>query len=343
MLAGLRQAPKEGAALKISGVRLRWDSLMEDSAFVNKVYRYFFKTKSLMFSIFKFLILTGISYIILGPVINIIANSFYSASDVYNPSVFLFPLEPNLDNYRLSAMRLDYWNTLGASFIYVFLITLIQILISSMAGYGFARFDFPFKKLLFGCVVLTIILPTHTIMLPLYQHFRNWDVLGLVGLFTGNKINLLNTQIPMYLMTLLGSGLRSGLYIYIFRQFFRGLPKEIEEAALIDGAGTFYTYFRIMLVNAMPSVLTVGIFSMVWQYNDMFYARLFAMPTSQNITMRLSTIQATIEFVDQVKDPLVSELYVYAGVVLTLLPILIFYLFVQRYFMEGMERSGIVG
>ena len=329
--------------MKIQGVKLQWEKLTENSVLMNKCLRYFYKSKSLLFSIFKFFLLVGISYIILGPVINIISNSFFSSHDVYNPSVFLFPLEPNLDNYRMAAMRLDYWKTLGDSVFYIIGITLVQILVTSMAGYGFARFDFPLKKILFACVVLTIILPTHTIMLPLYQHFRNWDILGIFQLLKGEKLNLLNTQLPMFLMTLLGSGLRSGLYIYIFRQFFRGLPKEIEEAALIDGAGTWYTYFRIMLVNAMPSVLTVGIFSMVWQYNDMFYVRLFAMPTDDNITYRLSTIQATIQFVDRVRDPLISQLYVYAGVVLVLLPILVFYLILQKYFMEGMERSGIVG
>jgi multiple sugar transport system permease protein len=212
-----------------------------------------------------------------------------------------------------------------------------------MAGYGFARFDFPFKKLLFGCVIITIVLPTHTIMLPLYQHFRNWDLFGILNATLGHKMNLLSSEMPMYLMTLLGSGLRSGLFIYIFRQFFRGLPKEIEEAAFIDGAGMWYTYFRIMMPNAMPSILTVTVFSMVWQYNDMFYIKLFSMPSKNHITFRLSTIQATIEFVDEIKDPMVSQLNVYAGVILVLLPILIIYLFLQKYFMEGVERSGIVG
>lgn len=291
----------------------------------------------------KFIILLGISYIILGPVINIISNAFYSASDVYNPSVFLFPLDPTFGNFQLSFMRLAYWSTLGYTMLYIVVITAIQVIITSMAGYGFARFDFPFKGLLFGFVIITIVIPTHTIMLPLYQHFRNWDVFGIVNAVTGHKLNLLSTEVPMVLMTLLGCGLRSGLFIYIFRQFFRGLPKEIEEAAFIDGAGMWYTYFRIMLVNAIPSVITVMVFSMVWQYNDMFYSSLFSMPVAHNITFRLSTIGATISFVDNVKDPMIAQLYVYAGVILVLLPILVVYLILQKYFMEGVERSGIVG
>lgn len=329
--------------MKTNEIRLYVNRLRNDTVLINKRARYIHKSKSLLFSVFKFLILLGISYIILGPIINIISNSFFSSTDVYNPAVFLFPLNPTTENYSMTYMRLDYWKTLGYTLLYTGTITLIQVIITSMAGYGFARFEFPFKKLLFGCVVLTIVLPTHTIMLPLYQHFRNWDVFGIFNLVFGHKLNMLSSEKPMYLMTLLGSGLRSGLYIYIFRQFFRGLPKEIEEAAFIDGAGMWYTYLRIMLVNAIPSVVTVTVFSMVWQYNDMFYSRLFSMPSEHNITFRLSTVQATIEFVDQVKDPMISQLYVYAGVVLVLAPILVIYLILQRYFMEGVERSGIVG
>ncbi len=329
--------------MKIAAIGLLLKKFNTDTVFINKRSRVIHKSKAFLLSVFKFIILTGISYIILGPVVNIISNSFYSPADVYNPSVFLFPLNSNTENYRLSFLRLDYWRTLSFTLLYVSTITLIQIFIASMAGYGFARFDFPFKKLLFAFVIVTIVLPAHTIMLPVYQHFRNWDFLGIIRLITGKPANLLSKETPMYLMTVFGSGLRSGLFIYIFRQFFRGLPKEIEEAAFIDGAGMFYTYFRIMLVNSLPAVLTVAVFSLVWQYNDMFYVSLFSMPSGHNISFRLSTIQATISFVDKVRDPMISQLYVYAGVVLVILPILFIYLFLQKYFMEGVERSGIVG
>ncbi|UZQ86655.1 carbohydrate ABC transporter permease [Thermoclostridium stercorarium] len=303
----------------------------------------FGRVKLVLFSVFRAVIIIGMSYIILGPVINIVSNSFFSGSDVYNPSVFMIPLNPTLENYRRAFIRLDYFRTLGYTLVYIVTITLIQIFVCSMVGYGFARFDFPLKKLLFGCVIVTIVLPAHVIMLPLYQHFRKWDVLWIIEAVTGEAANLLSSETPMYLMTLFGTGLRSGLFIYIFRQFFRGLPKEIEEAAFIDGAGPWYTYFAIMLANAMPAVITVAVFSMVWQYNDMFYARLFSMPTSHILTFRLSTLQATVEFADQVKDPLISQLAVYAGITLVLLPILFIYFTLQKYFVEGIERSGIVG
>lgn len=111
----------------------------------------------------------------------------------------------------------------------------------------------------------------------------------------------------------------------------------------MDGAGSFYTYFRIMLVNAMPSVLTVSIFSLVWQYNDTFYAKLFSINSKLLMSMRISTLRASIEFIDQIKDTAVSQLYLYAGIVLMVIPIVIIYILLQKRFIEGASRSGIVG
>ena len=147
----------------------------------------------------------------------------------------------------------------------------------------------------------------------------------------------------MYIMTAFGCGLRSGLYIYMFNQFFRGLPKEIEEAAFVDGAGTWYTYFRIMLINAMPSVVTVAIFSMVWQYNDTFYANLFLVSDNIVISKKISTIEASISNVEKILDPNILELFLDAGIVLIMIPIVLIYIALQKQFIEGVERSGIVG
>ena len=215
-------------------------------------------------------------------------------------------------------------------------------LVCSMVGYGFARFDFPLKKLLFGCVVVMIVIPAHTIMLPLYMTFKSFDPFGIVSAIKGTP-GIMGTVVPMYIMTLLGCGVRSGLYIYIFNQFFRGLPKEIEEAALVDGCGVWYTYFRIMLINAMPAVITVAVFSIVWQFNDTFYAKLFLISEDVVISKKISSLQAVIANVDKILDTTIQELYLDAGIVLIILPILIIYLVLQKYFIEGVERSGIVG
>lgn len=294
-------------------------------------------------TIFRLILILGIGYVILAPVIGIISRSFFSNSDVYNPMVYVIPIAPTLERYARAILHLDYFKTTFNTIIYSVSLTAIQIFVCSMVGYGFARFNFPFKKLLFGCVVVMIVIPTHTIMLPLYMTFRNFDPLGIVGLLTGSPQNLMGSPWPMYIMTALGCGLRSGLYIYIFNQFFRGLPKEIEEAAFVDGAGTWYTYFRIMLVNATPAVVTVSVFSLVWQYNDTFFGRLFLISGDILVSKKLASLQVNIATLDKILDVSVQQLYVSAGVVLVMLPVVILYLILQRQFIEGVERSGIVG
>lgn len=291
----------------------------------------------------QFVVIVGICYVIIAPILGILVSSFMSDGDAYNPMVYMIPTSPTLQKYKTVMERLDYFPTIGRDLLYTLSLMIIQVLICSMVGYGFARFNFPFKKLLFACVVVMIVIPTNTIMLPLYMTFRNFNPFGLATAINGKSINLLGTPVPMYIMTFLGCGLRSGLYIYIFNQFFRGLPKEIEEAAFVDGAGVWYTYFRIMLMNAMPSVITVAVFSMVWQYNDTFYAKLFLISENIVISKKISSLTAVIANEDKILDTTIQQLYLDAGIILIMVPIVLIYIFLQRYFIEGVERSGIVG
>ncbi len=298
--------------------------------------------KNMLLVVFKYVILIGVSYVIVAPVLGMLVNSFKSDADAFNPMVFMLPHHPTLEKYRIVLLRLDYWKTLVKTLAYTASITVIQLLVCSMVGYGFARFDFPLKKFWFGCVILTIVIPSHSIMLPIYMTFKSMDPFGIGTMLTGTG-GLMGTVIPMYIMSLLGCGLRSGLFVYIFNQFFRGLPKEIEEAAFVDGAGMFYTYMRIMLVNAMPAVITVTVFSVVWQFNDIFYAKLFLIPDSTVISKRIASLQGIIANQDQILSLTLQELYRDAGALLVILPVVIIYLALQKNFIEGVERSGIVG
>ncbi len=293
--------------------------------------------------VFRYAVLIAISYIILSPMISILSKSFFNDADVYNSMVYLIPAEPTLRNYILAMLRMDYWPTLIRTMLYVGTLTLVQLFICSLVGYGFARFDFPFKKLLFGCVILTIVIPSYTIMLPLYMHFREFDPLHLLSLIGVGAQNLLTTAKPVYLMTFLGCGLNAGLFIYIFVQFFRGIPKELEEAAVVDGAGFIRTFFQIMLPSATPAIVTVAVFSMVWQYNDSFYANLFGVNSDYQLGVKLSTLAGTLDSLDKIVNPEFQELYLNAGVVMMVIPILIIYIILQKSFIEGVERSGIVG
>lgn len=298
---------------------------------------------SLLSGIFRAVIIIGICYVILAPVIGIVANSFFSDKDAYNPMVYLIPQNPTTERYETDISVLNYSKTMFNSLVYSLTLLVFQVITCSMVGYGFARFKFPLKSLLFGCVIVMIVVPTHTIMLPLYMTFKQFDPLGLCTLIKGGPISLMASSTPVYILTIFGCGLRSGLYIYIFNQFFRGLPKEMEEAAFMDGAGTWYTYFFIMLRNAMPAVITVAVFSMVWQYNDTFYAKLFLIPQDQNIALRMSSLIANIANQYKIYDVSIQNLYLDAGIVLMMIPIVLIYVVLQKQFIEGVERSGIVG
>lgn len=300
------------------------------------------KVKRFLIGLMRALILIGVGYTILSPIIGMIVSSIASTEDIYNPMMFLLPKHPTMEKYALVIERMDYYKTILKDLIYVATLTAIQVLVCSMVGYGFARFQFPFKKLLFGCVVLMITIPMHTIMLPIYVTFKSFDPFGIVTAIKGSP-GIMGTVAPMYLMTILGCGVRSGLYIYIFNQFFRGLPKEIEEAALVDGAGIWYTYFRIMLVNAKPAVITVAVFSLVWQFNDTFYSKLFLVSEDVVISKKVSSLASVLANQDKILNVTIQQQYTNAGILLVILPVLVLYLILQKRFIEGVERSGIVG
>lgn len=311
--------------ISIEKTKVKFTEMKNDQHFQNDTLRFKKKVKGFLLGLFRFCVIIGVSYIILAPLIEIFANSFFSDSDAFDPMVFIFPQSPTLERYIAAFKVLPYPYTMLVSLGNDLILMVIQIFICSMVGYGFARFQFPGKNILFACVVIMIVIPTHAIMLPLY--------------ITLNRFY--GTVVPFYLLTILGTGLRSGLYIYIFNQFFRGLPKEIEEAAFVDGAGSFYTYFVIMLRNAIPSVITVAVFSMVWQYNDLFYTKLFGI--SSMVSMRIGALTNEIGNIYTVNSPALLKLYLYAGIVMIMLPVIIVYCVLQRYFIEGVERSGIVG
>jgi multiple sugar transport system permease protein len=300
--------------------------------------------KKFAIALFAALLLTGISFIILSPLINLFSKSFMDIRDFYNPLVYLFPKNYTLFNYETALRFLDYGTSLTFSMIFVLIVTVLQAFICSLVGYGFARFSFPLKNVLFAFVILTIVIPPQTFMLRMYMQFRYFDIFNIISLVRGDSLNLLNTPFPILILTVFGMGLRSGLYIYMFRQFFRGLPKEIEEAAFIDGAGKLYTYFRVMLPNAVPSLITVMLFSFVWQFNDTFYSSTFMMRynfMSMNLSSVAGNFAASVGTLQV--DPNLVTLVTYAAVLLAIAPIVLIYLVLQRYFIEGIERSGIVG
>lgn len=327
--------------------------IMENEAVVLRLQRAKNKSVDLVWSIFRYILIIGISFIILYPIMLNISVAFKDPIDIYNPTIYMVPVHFTMENVRLAMDILNYWPMLQNTLLFVISTTALSAVSCALAGYGFARFNFPGSNILFTLVVLTILIPASTLMVPMYLHFRQFDVLNLVTLFTGKEgINLLNTYWPSLITAAFANGLKSGLYIYIFRQFFKGLPKEIEEAALIDGAGGIRTFFTIMLPNAIPPIITVLLFAFVWQYNDTFYTSLF-MSSSELMSIKVASLPADvnkllpsllgIEGTEARADPNHVSMIVDTGILLAIAPLIIMYLFVQRYFVESVERTGVVG
>ena len=184
-------------------------------------------------SIVRFILLFGLCFLILQPILQKISVSFMEEQDLYNPIVINIPEHFTTENYRLCAdpAIMDYSTGLRNSLIVSTTIAILQIAMCTLVGYGFARFKFPLKKFWFAMVMLVIVIPPQTISSSLYLHFKFFDILGIFKLITGETINLRGSALPYYLISAGCMGLKNGLYIYMVRQYFRNIPVDLEEAA----------------------------------------------------------------------------------------------------------------
>lgn len=298
-------------------------------------------------------LIIGLSFIILYPILQKISIAFKDKSDLYNPMVVWIPENFTLENVKIAMEVMDFFPTLMNSVTLSAATMVMSVISCALAGYGFARFKFKGNSILFALVILTILIPNQTLVIPLYTHFRYFDLFGIVSLFNnGEPLNLMNSYWPIILTTLTANGIKAGLFIYIFRQFFKGMPQEIEEAAIIDGAGVFKTFYRVMLPNAVPAIITVMLFSFVWQYNDVFYSGLYMSQADlmskalaqigSNTSSYMNMLQGNTQ-TGAVVDPVLVQLIVDTGILMAIAPLIVMYLFVQRWFVESVERTGIVG
>ncbi|OPA76358.1 ABC transporter permease [Paenibacillus selenitireducens] len=298
------------------------------------------KAKLWTWIIVRTLLILGFCYIILFPLFLRLSVAFRSKVDIYDPTVLWIPRHFTFDNLKIAITATKYGSALLNTFLISSTTTIIQLVACALAGYAFAKLKFKGSGLLFGLVIFTIVVPPQTIMIPLYLTYRYFDLFGAIKLFTGkSSVNLIDTFWPFLISSGTAMGLKNGLYIYIFRQFFRGVPKELEEASFVDGAGIFKTFYRIVLPNAVPAIVTVLLFSFVWQWNDSYYVSLF-LSKVKVLSTQLTDMGSALGVEP---DPVYQSMLLNTGVLLMMAPLIILYLFVQRYFVESVERTGLVG
>ena len=300
--------------------------------------------------IVKAVFLLGFCFVILYPILMMVSKAFMERGDIFDNTVILIPRNFTLQNFDIAMRLTNYWETLGNTLLLAVLVTVLETVSCLIVAYGLARFEFKLRGLFMALVVFTIVVPPQLILTPMYVQFRQFDPFGLVSAVCGGSMNLIDTYWPFGLLAATAVGAKNGLFILIFFQFFKNMPKEFEEAAYIDGANSFGTFTRVMLPNATTAITTVSLFGFLWQYNDMNYTTSFL----QNRPVFSGVYNNLDRFTNEVYDLLgVSQydmtvtMYVplvkSAGVLLILLPLLILFAFCQRFFVESIERVGIVG
>lgn len=309
-------------------------------------HRSTFKKQGLktLVSIMRAVFLIGIGFVILYPFVTKVCFSFMSVKDVFNPNITFLPKNFTIKNYDVAVKMLKYGKTFFNTAMLSFLTSLVQLISALLVGYGFARFDFKGRNFLFATVVIVMVIPPDLLLLSRFFQFRFFDPLGLISLFTGEAVSVLDTYFPFLLLGLTATGLKNGLYIFMMRQFFMGFPKVIEEAAYVDGAGPIKTFIRIMLPSSTTMSVTIFLFSFVWQWNDDIYSPVFLNELdvfSTNLSSLVSNQAAVL--LGTSSTSIASSLVTNAGIVLIFIPVILLYAFCQRFFVQSIESSGIVG
>ena len=329
----IAQLPEKKAAPKSREARMdHW----------KKVFLGSMEKRGLVMSLVVYTLLITIAFIYLYPMLHMLSRSFMSKEDLLDASAKWIPSSVTTKNYKDAILALDYWNSLGKNLILALLPTICQVIITSMVGYGFARYNFPLKKLWMGLLILSFLLPSQATSMPNYLLFSRLKLID-------------GTVKPFVITAALGQGFMSVLCILIFYNFHRQVPQSLVEAAEIDGAGHFKAYFRIAIPLSLAAIIVVTLFSFVWYWNEVYLAQIYLgygttrntglttlmlelqrFEDSYNVTFdaRASSVTSPNKLNDAIKM---------AGTMLSILPLLLLYFVLQKQFVESVDKAGITG
>jgi len=288
-------------------------------------------TDGFVFKLFIYLLLITIGFVYLYPLLHMISYSLKSLPDLLNPMVDQVPTGFYFQNFIDAFKTLKYFDTMSTSLLVTLVPAILQTFVASLVGYGFARFNFPGKKILLALVIATYIIPPQVTMIPKYVLFYN--------------IGILESVWSIILPATFGQGLNSAIFILIFYQFYRMIPKALDEAAQIDGAGRFYIYFKIAIPLSIPSLITSFLFAFVWYWNETYISTLFLGRSIETLQMRLANFVSAYNAVlgGSGNIDYANEAIRMAATILIILPMLILYFILQRWFIEGIDKTGITG
>jgi multiple sugar transport system permease protein len=279
-----------------------------------------------------YLLLSIVAYLYMKPIIDMISTMFKTLSDLLDPTVKLIPRDVTWENIIKAWKGLQYPIALRNTAILSISCSIVQVFICAMTGYALARLSVPFKGFITALVIMTFLIPPQIIVIPLYVIY--------------NKLHLLNTIFVFLIPAIFGQGLKSALFIMIFRQFFKAQPLSLEEAAKLDGASTFRLFFGIMLPLARSACLVVFLFSFIWYWNMYYEPAMFLAKSFTPLSIRLDGLEQVLNpsllgNTFTITNPVTESTNMAAAFLIILPPILVF-MFLQRWFVSGIERTGLV-
>ena len=329
--------------------------------------------KNVLWYIFRLLLLIGIAFVILKPFYTMIMRSFMEPENFVDATVVNVPRAFSAIIYKSIIVDLEYFKVFFLTLALSLGCALLQTFSCALVGYGLAKFKFRGAKAVFLLVILSLAIPHGTMQSAIFYRFQHLDIFGIFNFLAGgartgiegidnilSKIKILpesfvggistiRSVVPILLLSVTGLAFKNGLYIFLLRQFFRGVPDELEESAYLDGANTFRTFVQVILPLSVPMLITVFLFAFCWQWTDDFYIPLFFtgqppalmtyLPQIDEIPITLATIYTQVTH----SSGAYKKAIIYGCGLMTCAPLIILYLFCQRYLVQGIERSGIVG
>lgn len=282
-------------------------------------------------------LLLTIGFIYLYPLIYMLSTSFKSLNDLLDTSIKWIPSSFYLKNYQQAFSVMNIKESLLGSIVLSFVPTFFQVISTGLVGYGFAKYNFPFKKTLFFLMIFSFIVPPQILMMPTYVLYNDLGLLGSLKAFV--------------LPAMLGQGIKSPIFVLIFYQFFKQTPISLYEAAEVDGASEWTIFFKIAIPMAVPAIIIVFLFSFVWYWNETYLVNLYLGNGSGSrswttMLTQLQNFKSNYEALYPVTESgsnKLNEGVTMAGTMITLIPLLLTYFVLQDYFVESVDRSGITG
>lgn len=267
--------------------------------------------------IVMWIVLIATAIVALFPLYWLFVSALTPTADTIKTPPDFIPIHASIENFqKLFRQAKDYPRWFGNSLLITLSITAFHVFVDTLAGYGFAKKEFPGKRFLFAILLSTLMIPPQVTLVPLYIVTRN--------------LNLLNNPLAVILQ-----GTANVLGVFLMRQYIQTLPKELEDAARVDGCTEFGVFWRVILPLSRPAMGALAIFTFVRHWNDYIWP-LITLTKSSNYTLPVGVASLQNEFQTDYG-------IIFAGAALAALPIIVFFLLFQRYFLEGVRMGAVKG